>query len=99
MSFSTKGAEKVSDILAMSQKELSRLEVIQRVCRKTLRQRRAAELLGLSTRQVKRLCRAYRRAGAAALASKRRGRPSNHQLPPETVSAARQLLRSRYPDF
>ena len=83
----------------MSQKELSRLEVIQRVCRKTLRQRRAAELLGLSTRQVKRLCRAYRRAGAAALASKRRGRPSNHQLPPETVSAARQLLRSRYPDF
>jgi transposase len=89
----------VSDILAMSRKELSRLEVIQRVCGKTLRQRQAAELLGLSVRQVKRLCREYRREGAAALASRRRGRPSNHHLPASTISAARQLLRSRYPDF
>jgi len=83
----------------MSQRELSRLEVIQRVCRKTLRQRRAAELLGLSVRQVKRLCREYRREGAASLVSKRRGRPSNNRLAPETVSAAGHLLRSRYPDF
>jgi hypothetical protein len=89
----------MSDILPMSQKELSRLEVIQRVCRKALRQRQAAELLGLSVRQVKRLCREYRREGAAALASKRRGRPSNNRLPTTTVSAARQLLRSRYADF
>ena len=60
----------------MSRREIERLEVIQRVCRKTLTQRRAADLLALSVRQVKRLLRAYRREGAAALASKRRGRPS-----------------------
>ena len=83
----------------MSQQELSRLDVIQRVCRKSLKQRQAAELLGLSVRQVKRLSRQYRREGAAALVSKRRGRPSNHRLAPETVSAAAQLLRSRYADF
>jgi transposase len=83
----------------MSQRELSRLEVIQRVCRKALTQRRAADLLSVSVRQVKRLCRAYRREGAAALASKRRGRPSNHRLPEAVITRARELLRERYHDF
>jgi transposase len=83
----------------MSQRELSRLEVIQRVCRKSLKQRQAAELLNLSLRQIKRLCKAYRRKGAQSLISKRRGLPSNNRLPPATVSAACQLLRTRYYDF
>jgi transposase len=83
----------------MSQRELSRLEVIQCVCRKSLTQRRAADLLALSVRQVKRLCRAYKRGGAAAFISKRRGRPSNNRLRLEVISAARELLRERYHDF
>ena len=80
-------------------RELTRLEVIQRVKRKTLKQRQAAELLGLSVRQVKRLCKAYQRAGTAALISKRRGQPSNNRLPEKTIKRARQLVRSRYHDF
>lgn len=89
----------MGDILPMSQRELSRLEVIQRVCRKVLTQRRAASLLALSVRHVKRLCRAYKRGGAASLVSQRRGRPSNNRLRPELLSAARELLRERYSDF
>jgi len=61
-------------ILEMSQGELSRLEIVQRVKRKSLKQREAAELLGLTERQTKRLCKAYAVAGAAGLISKRRGR-------------------------
>ncbi|HYV12610.1 MAG TPA: ISNCY family transposase [Pyrinomonadaceae bacterium] len=83
----------------MSQKELTRLEVIQRVKRKTLKQRQAAELLSISVRQVKRLCKAYQGSGAAGLISKRRSQPSNNRLPEKTINKARQLLRSRYPDF
>ena len=83
----------------MSQKELTRLEVIQRVKRKTLKQRQAAELLSVSVRQVKRLCKAYQTNGAAGLISKRRGRSSNNRLPEKTINKARQLLRTRYPDF
>jgi transposase len=83
----------------MSQPELTRLEVIQRVKRKTLKQRQAAELLSISVRQVKRLCKAYQGAGAAGLISKRRGRPSNNRLPEKTINKATRLLRSRYPDF
>jgi transposase len=83
----------------MSQPELSRLEVIQRVKRKTLRQRQAAELLSVSVRQVKRLCKAYQAGGAAALISRQRGRPSNNRLAEKTTKKARQLLRTRYHDF
>jgi transposase len=49
----------------MSQRELERLEVVQRVCRKALTQRQAADLLSLSVRQVRRLLSAYRREGVA----------------------------------
>jgi transposase len=83
----------------MSQPELTRLDVIQRVKRKTLRQRQAAELLSLSVRQVKRLCKAYQASGAGALISKQRGQPSNNRLPEKTATKARQLLRTRYHDF
>lgn len=83
----------------MSQRELSRLEVIQRVKRKTLRQRQAAELLSLSVRQVKRLCKAYQAGGPAGLISQSRGRPSNNRLPEKTTKKARQLLRIHYHDF
>ena len=78
----------------MSQQELTRLEVIQRIKRKALKQHQAAELLSLSVRQVKRLCKAYQREGAAGMISKQRGRPSNHRLPEKTINQARQLLRS-----
>lgn len=83
----------------MSQPELSRLEVIQRVKQKTLRQRQAAELLSITARQVKRLCQAYQGGGAAALISRQRGRRSNNRLAEETVTKARQLLRTHYHDF
>jgi transposase len=83
----------------MSQRELSRLEVVQRVKRKSLKQREAAELLSLSLRQVKRLCQLYQDGGAAALVSKRRGRPANNRLPEKTTKKARHLLRTRYHDF
>ena len=89
----------MSSLLAMSQPELTRLEVIQRVKRKTLRQRQAAELLSLSVRQVKRLCKAYQAFVPQALISKRRGQPSNNRLPEKTTKKARRLLRTRYHDF
>jgi transposase len=91
--------EKVSTLLEMSQRELSRLEVIQRVSRKPLKQRQAAELLSLSTRQIKRLCKAYKSEGACALRSKRRGQPSNNRLPQETTIKAVELLQTHYYDF
>jgi hypothetical protein len=66
--------------LTMSTKELDRLEVIGRVLERRLTQRKAAEQLGLSLRQVERLCRSFRSDGAAGLVSRKRGRRSNRKL-------------------
>ena len=43
--------------LTMSRKELNRLEILGRVLERRLTQAKAAEQLGLSLRQVERLCR------------------------------------------
>lgn len=91
--------EKVSDILQMSSEEVSRAQVLEQLVHKQIKQGQAAERLGVSVRQVKRLKRAYKRRGAKALISKKRGRRSNHQLDREVKAQALQLLKSRYPDF
>ncbi len=86
-------------LLAMSNKELTRLEVMQRLEEKCMRQREAAEMLAISERHVRRLYRAYKEGGAEELISKRRGRASNNRLAPEVVAQARDLIYERYPDF
>lgn len=87
------------DLLAMSAKELGRLEVIQRVKEKRLKQKEASRMLGVSIRQVKRLLRAYRREGAAGLVSKQRGKPSNHQLGEGVQRKVLDLLVGKYRGF
>jgi transposase len=83
----------------MSGKELTKLEIMQRLKDKRLKQREAAEILGVSLRQVKRLYQAYRTQGPKGLISQRRGRPSNHRLPADLVQKAVDLIRSKYADF
>jgi hypothetical protein len=56
-------------------------------------------MLGLTTRQVRRLRRAWEREGPAGLVSKRRGRRSNRQLPPRLRHEALALVRERYEGF
>ena len=83
----------------MSKKEITRLEVMQRLKNKGLSQGEAAGMLGISTRQVKRLWRTYQKQGAAGLVSQRRGKPSNNQMDPRVIEQARDLIYKRYRDF
>src|SRR5258707_7440316 len=83
----------------MSPRELSRAEVMQQVKAKRITQQQAAEHLGLTVRQVKRLWRAYRTGGAKALISKQRGRLSNHQLDPKIKKKAHEMIQEHYADF
>jgi transposase len=89
----------VNVLINMSPQELSRAEVMQQLKAKRMTQRQAAEQLGLTVRQVKRLWRAYRAGGAKALVSKQRGRPSNHQLDPKIKEKAHEMIQARYADF
>jgi transposase len=87
------------ETVSMSYEELDRVGVIERMIEKRLTQREAARILGLTSRQVRRLRRAYERDGARALASKHRGRPSNRRLPSELRREALATVRSRYAGF
>ena len=83
----------------MSTKELSRMEVMQKLEEKRIRQKEAARILGLSLRQVKRLLNSYRHEGAQGLVSKRGGRASNKRLSEGQRQKALDLLQSKYKGF
>ena len=89
----------MDEILQMSTKELNRLEVMQKLEEKRMRQQEAASILGVSVRHVKRLLQSYRQLGAQGLVSKRRGRASNNRLCGETRQQALTLLQSKYKGF
>ena len=61
----------------MSSREINRLEIIQKSEAKLLKRKEVARQLGISTRQVLRLIKAYRAHGPSGLISSRRGKPSN----------------------
>jgi transposase len=86
-------------LVSMSEKELSRLGVMVRLCEGRLGQAEAARELGITVRQVRRLLAAYREGGPAGLLSKRRGQPSNHQLDPALVKEVLTRLYGTYVDF
>lgn len=70
----------MTGLASMSQRELDRPEVLQRVRERRLTQTDAARLLGLTRRPVHRLPRACEAEGAASLASKRRGPPAPDRI-------------------
>jgi transposase len=78
----------VDQLLKMSAKELSRLEVMQKLSEKRMSQKEAGTILHLSTRQIKRLLKAYRKRGAAGLVSKHRGRRGTNRLAEEVKKRA-----------
>ena len=89
----------MDELLTMSNQEITRLEVMQRLKDKRLTQKEAARLLGISTRQVKRLWQAYRKKGAKGLVSARRGKPSNNRLDAGVRQQALDLIKEKYSDF
>ena len=87
------------ETFTLSQKELKRVAVISQCVQGNLVCARAAELLDLSPRQVKRLKARYRQGSAAALAHASRGRASPRHLPERVRTRILQLVRTRYAGF
>jgi hypothetical protein len=83
----------------MSDRELTRLEVLRDLDQRRLTTEAVAQLLGLERRRVFRLLKAYRTDGATGLISKQRGRPSNRRKPEALRRAALAIIRQWYWDF
>ena len=82
----------MDELHTMSNKEITRLEVMQRLKDKRLTQKEAAHMLRLSIRQIKRLYRAYKGQGPKGLISARRGKESNNRLDVQVVQRATDLI-------
>lgn len=89
----------MDELLIMSKKELSRLEVMSRIKDKRLTQKKAAQIIGVSVRQIKRLYQSYKRQGAEGIKSKKRNRPSNNRLDAGLVQDIVDLIKEKYEDF
>ena len=83
----------------LSQKELQRVAVISSCVKGDLACARAASLLDLTPRHVKRLKSRLRQGGEAALAHASRGRPSHRRLPQRVRDRIVQLARTTYAGF
>lgn len=85
--------------ITLTMRELDRLKVIQLVMERRLRHAQAADRLGVTERQIRRLVARYRAVGPAGLVSARRGQTSNHRLAPGLEARILATVRERYADF
>jgi hypothetical protein len=68
-------------LIAMSERDLQRLEVLTKVMADRMTLVTAAHVLDLSTRQVRRLLDRISAGGAASIRHQAIGRPSNNRIP------------------
>ena len=87
------------DVIKMDQRDRKRLCVIHKVLEKELKQFKAADFLGLSTRQIKRIVKRVREEGDRGLAHKSRGKPSNKAIPKKVKAKVIKLYEKEYGDF
>ena len=79
--------------------EFNRFKVIQDVVDRRLTTLLAAEASRYFDRHCRRLLQRYRTDGPLGMADRRRGKPSNYQLPDGLAERAIQIIRERYADF
>ena len=87
------------DRVIMSGKELRRIHVLRQVMEQKLTQVKAGALLGLTTRQVRRLIARVEQEGDKGLAHRGRGKPSNRRMPEKVKAKVLRWYETRYGDF
>ena len=87
------------DRVMMSVKELRRVHVIRHAIEQKMTQVKAGALLGLTTRQVRRLIARVEQEGDKGLAHRGRGKPSNRRMPEKVQAKVLRLYETRYGDF
>lgn len=86
-------------LIAMSERDLQRIEILSKVIAGRMTMVSAAHVLDLSERQVRRLLERMRTDGAASIRHKAIGRPSNNRISDGVRDYAVMLVGERYADF
>lgn len=87
------------DRITLTRSEQRRLLVLNHLLSGALVNSQAANLLGISVRQVRRLRRRYEAEGAAALPHGNRGRRPVHALDPKVAAQVVELAKTKYAGF
>ena len=85
--------------VTLRQREQARIQVLNSVMEFQLPKAQAAEIMGISERQLRRVLAAYRRDGAAALIHGNRGRKPRHSIPEEVAAVVVILASEKYAGF
>ena len=87
------------DIIMATQRELRRLHLVKKVIEGRISQTEAAEQLGMSSRQIRRLAIRVIEEGDEGILHRSRGRQSNRAYTAELRQGVIELYRTRYDDF
>ena len=87
------------DIIMMSQRELKRLHIIHEALNKKLKQFEAADILGLTDRQIRRIVKRVRKEGDVGIVHKSRARASNRAIPKKMKDRVITLYKDKYKGF
>ena len=85
--------------VTLNQREQARLQALNNVLEFQLPRAQAAEILGISERQLRRVLAVYRRDGAASLVHGNRGRKPRHSVTGEVAAAVVNLASEKYAGF
>lgn len=86
-------------ILPMSVRQLNHLDILRRAERAELTQQKAAALLMVTDRTVRRQLLRLKKEGPGFLQHGQKGHPSHNRLPAKEAGQIEALLRTKYPDF
>lgn len=87
------------DRIEMSQRDLKRLHVMKQLQEGKLKQGDAAEVLGLSDRQIRRILERMEKEGERGILHRLRGRVSNRRIDEKVRKKALTLYETKYWDF
>jgi transposase-like protein len=89
----------MANYITMSLNEIKKYDIVKKTITRELNGSQAAQLLNLSTRQVRRLKMKVKDQGAKGLVHGNRGKPGNRRLPDQERQKIIYLLHQHYADF
>lgn len=89
----------MTELITMSQKELSRYEIIKRLIRKEINGTEAAKQIRVSTRQIRNIKAKVKELGARGIIHGHRGKSGNRKMQEEKIKKIEELVKKNYPGF
>jgi len=83
----------------MSNKEVNRISIMEKLIKREVKQKKAAQALNLSIRQIKRLKKKYKKEGAVSLIHRNRGREPNNKISIVEIDRVIEIVKEKYWDF